>query len=39
LVNIFEERVFEDTAYSVCAFQFQVRKDIDKRLAEEVANK
>lgn len=27
-LNIFEEKVFEDTTYSVCSFQFQQKKDI-----------
>ena len=26
-INIFEERVFEDTAYAVCSFQFELKKD------------
>lgn len=27
LVNIFEERVFDDTSYTVCSFQFELKKD------------
>jgi len=27
VINIFEERVFEDTAYAVCSFQFDLKKD------------
>jgi hypothetical protein len=33
LLNIFEERVFADTSYAICAFQFQPNKDkVIKRL-------
>lgn len=27
LLNIFEERVFEDTSYTICSFQFEPKKD------------
>ena len=31
LLNIFEERVFEDTSYTICSFQFEIKK-IDKNI-------
>lgn len=27
LINIFEERVFDDTSISVCVIQYKLRKD------------
>jgi hypothetical protein len=29
IMNIFEERVFDDTSYTVCSFQFQLKNNID----------
>ncbi len=29
LLNIFEERVFEDTSYTICSFQFELKKNDD----------
>jgi hypothetical protein len=29
-LNIFEERVFDDTSYTVCSFQFQLKDDIEE---------
>ena len=34
LINIFEEKVFEDTSYTVCSFQFE-RKEKDNEEKEE----
>lgn len=31
-INIFEERVFDDTAYSVCSFKFILRNDKKKKI-------
>ena len=30
LLNIFEEKVFDDTTYTVCSFQFELIKDSEK---------
>jgi hypothetical protein len=29
LLNIFEERVFDDTSYTICSFQFELKKNKD----------
>ena len=32
-MNIFEEQVFNDTNYTICSFQFQLKKDkIDNKI-------
>ena len=30
LLNIFEEQVFDDTTYTICSFQFELKKNNDK---------
>ena len=32
-INIFEERVFDDTSYTVCSFQFEQKKKIQKKIS------
>ena len=32
LLNIFEEKVFNDTTYTICSFQFELKKNIDKKI-------
>ncbi len=32
-INIFEERVFDDTSYTVCSFQFEKKKNIQKKIS------
>lgn len=32
LLNIFEERVFNDTSYTICSFQFELKKDNDNSM-------
>jgi hypothetical protein len=32
LLNIFEEQVFNDTSYTICSFQFQLKKHINHNL-------
>jgi hypothetical protein len=32
LLNIFEQQVFDDTTYTVCSFQFELKKSINNKL-------
>lgn len=32
LLNIFEEQVFDDTTYTICSFQFELKKDTNNEL-------
>lgn len=32
LLNIFEEQVFEDTTYTICSFQFELKKNVENNL-------
>ena len=32
LLNIFEEQVFDDTTYTICSFQFELKKNSDNQL-------
>ncbi len=36
LVNIFEERVFDDTSYTVCSFQFVQKKEAHKKIKAHI---
>jgi hypothetical protein len=35
-INIFEEQVFNDTSYTVCAFQFQKREEYDEDINNSI---
>ena len=33
LINIFEEQVFDDTTYSICSFQFEIKKNNNNNIS------
>ncbi len=35
LINLFEEKVFDDTTYTICSFQFEKKKDISFEVSFE----
>ncbi len=34
IINIFEERVFDDTSYSICSFQFTAKNDTSENISD-----
>jgi hypothetical protein len=38
LLNIFEEQVFEDTSYTVCSFQFELKNNLENNLENNMLN-